>query len=385
MKEEILYTGSVKDILAVENDPETLLFRFSDRYSIFDWGEMPDQLPGKGAALACIGHAFFSALGNTLSWKHWNLPQTVKDSYNVISLFERFKRHGVPHHMIGFSDEMGNDLPKGQVSSYLKVQKIKVVRPTFSAGRYDYSAYKEKFTQTLVPLEVVFRFGAPAGASILKRATDAKYRQEAGLTKVPVAGEWFERPVIEFFTKLETTDRYLTYEAARTLAGLSANELERLINFTMLIAYRLRDYFKAAGLTLWDGKIEVAFDEASENGRRYKLVDSIGPDELRLDFEGVPLSKEVLRSFYRQSEWYQEIEAAKVRAKNQGVKDWKTLVDASKSPAPLSEKQREVATKLYPSLTKWMLDVLHMDEDFNCSQTLSAAELAPKIKEVMNE
>lgn len=383
MKSDILYNGSVKDILAIKEDEKSLLFHFSDRYSIFDWGEMPDLLPGKGAALASIGHAFFSALGNSLSWKHWILPEGVKDSYNVISLYERLKKDGVPHHMIGFSDETGNTLPKGQVSSYLKVQKINVIRPEFKNGRYDYSAYKEKFTQTLVPLEVVFRFGAPTGASILKRANDEKYRNEVGLAKIPKAGDWFQKPVIEFFTKLETTDRYLTYEAARNLAGLSANEFERLINFTMLIAFRLRDYFKQANLNLWDGKIEVAFDENTDNGRRYKLVDSIGPDELRLDFEGVPLSKEVLRSFYRDSEWCKEIESAKLKAKTQGLKDWKSLVDPAITPRNLSEAELEVATALYPSLTKWMLDVLHMDEDFRCDESMDAKTLTTKIKGVL--
>ena len=37
-------------------------FRFSDRYSVFDWGEMPDHIDGKGAALCLMGAYCFEQL-----------------------------------------------------------------------------------------------------------------------------------------------------------------------------------------------------------------------------------------------------------------------------------------------------------------------------------
>jgi len=41
--------GSVKDLLILEeaqnNKPGLGRFVFSDRYSVFDWGEMPDHIP----------------------------------------------------------------------------------------------------------------------------------------------------------------------------------------------------------------------------------------------------------------------------------------------------------------------------------------------------
>ena len=37
-------------------------FHFSDRYSVFDWGEMPDQIEGKGAALCLMGAYCFERL-----------------------------------------------------------------------------------------------------------------------------------------------------------------------------------------------------------------------------------------------------------------------------------------------------------------------------------
>ena len=47
--------GSVKDLKIVrpayENKPGIGDFEFSDRFSVFDWGEMPDHITHKGRAL----------------------------------------------------------------------------------------------------------------------------------------------------------------------------------------------------------------------------------------------------------------------------------------------------------------------------------------------
>ena len=58
--------GSVKDLLvteaAYEDRPGVGTFVFSDRYSVFDWGEMPDHIPGKGKALAVMAAFNFEEL-----------------------------------------------------------------------------------------------------------------------------------------------------------------------------------------------------------------------------------------------------------------------------------------------------------------------------------
>jgi len=58
--------GSVKDLQIIHAaKPDKLgigRFYFSDRYSVFDWGEMPDLITNKGKALAMIGAYFFEKL-----------------------------------------------------------------------------------------------------------------------------------------------------------------------------------------------------------------------------------------------------------------------------------------------------------------------------------
>src|SRR5512143_3575416 len=58
--------GSVKDLQAISPPSKTKMgegeFVFSDRYSVFDWGEMPDHIDGKGAALCMLSSFFFEQL-----------------------------------------------------------------------------------------------------------------------------------------------------------------------------------------------------------------------------------------------------------------------------------------------------------------------------------
>ncbi len=58
--------GSVKDLEVTKRPTKHKMgvgrFHFSDRYSVFDWGEMPDLIDGKGEALCMMGAYCFERL-----------------------------------------------------------------------------------------------------------------------------------------------------------------------------------------------------------------------------------------------------------------------------------------------------------------------------------
>ena len=92
----VLYQGSVKNVRGVKGrDP--YVFEFSDRYSIFDWGEMPDLLEGKGEALAFMSWFFFDFLGNSRNWRDWSAPARYMESPILAQIRDR----GVAHHAHG--------------------------------------------------------------------------------------------------------------------------------------------------------------------------------------------------------------------------------------------------------------------------------------------
>ncbi len=318
---EVLYTGSVKNVRGNNASPE-LIFEYSNRYSVFDWGAMPDELPRKGEALA------------RMAWDFFRLLDT---------------RAGIPHHALApFECAPG-------VTNGMRVKRVQVLRPEFKNGKYDYSAYQTRPANALVPLEVIFRFGVPSGSSLLSRTSDPAYCQELGLQVPPREGDRFDLPILEFSTKLETTDRYLSLQEAQEIAGLTPQEFAQLKEVSAQAALNLKSIFAGIGVELWDGKVEFGFIPGRDPKQRdFMLVDSVGPDELRLTFEGVSLSKENLRQVYRPTSWYKAVARAKDIAKERGVKEWKEICvkELGESPAALPEQTLEGFSMIYLSLAQ---------------------------------
>jgi phosphoribosylaminoimidazole-succinocarboxamide synthase len=339
---ELLHRGSVKDIYKVHSQEDVLTFKFSDRYSVFDWGEMPDALEGKGRALASMGLAFFQFLGSPKNWKNWQGRQNLSGPEE--SAYKKLCQKGLSHHCLGQLQEGDNSLV---------VKKVEVPSLSYQNGVYDYAFYQKRPIHALVPLEVIFRFGVPEGSSLIERVGDSDYRRVLGLSNIPEVGQWLSKPIIEYSTKLENTDRYLTYETAQEISGLSDQEFASLHGQTMVLALRLFDFFKEHEIELWDGKVEWAFGHEGEKGREFILVDSIGPDELRLSYNGFKLSKEFLRSFYRQDSWLEHVKKAKERAKSLGQKEWKSFVRESYGEPPhLNASYLQAGILLYQTLDK---------------------------------
>jgi phosphoribosylaminoimidazole-succinocarboxamide synthase len=321
---QLIYRGSVKNLYEADT-PGEIWFEYTDDYSVFDWGKMPDPIRGKGEALARLAEFFFRALEDERQWNSlglWDDPRI---------------REALPlrHHFLGRD---GN-----------RIRVVRVDVPRLSQARvggvlvYDYR-YERKPTQ-LIPLEVIFRFGAPKGSSLLKRKDWYPFPIHEGAE--------FEQPLIEFSTKLESGDRMLTYQEATHLVAGGADALDRIHGATYSVASFLRRLFERRGLKLWDGKVEWALIDG-----RLALVDSIGPDELRVGLGEAVFSKQFLRDFYLGSPWYKAVEEAKQTAKARGTSDWKRIVtdELRQQPAPLSGPCREAAEALYGDFLRILVE-----------------------------
>lgn len=312
LAELIQYRGSVKDIIRPIDKIGELIFEYSDRYSIFDWGPMPDEISGKGAALAMIADQIFKILD-------------------------------VPHHSRGISE-----LNPRRIN----VTEIAVLRPERSAAGWDYSKYQARPLGALVPLEVVFRFGLPQGNSLAKRLRDNPgYMATLGLETVPEFNVLFSEPLIEFSTKLEDTDRYLTRDEAQQISGMSSAEMRQLEDLSKFLARELKGIFSRAGFELWDGKFEFAFIAGpNSTERQFMLVDSVGPDELRLTYNGIQISKQILREYYADTQWLYAVATAKNAAKENPAIDWRMFCanELGQVPTSLSNEVRQIAENIYP-------------------------------------
>lgn len=352
-----VYRGSVKEVRELGDG--LLEFRFTDQYSVFDWGAMPDEIPGKGEALAALAAFFFEKLGDPASWKAFSATPEAHSLRRGASkcprppggssipllfneLGETLQSEGLRNHFRGspHADARGR-------FREICVEGVSIPRPREASvlGRMlpDYSGIEEYPAPRLIPIEFVFRFSAPKGSSL-------RARWEKGFLESPPLGftgieeEW-DFPVLECFTKLERTDRLLPLTEAFAISGVTAEAFQETLLRTAWVAGFLRKRFADAGLALADGKLEWAI---GADGKPI-LVDAIGPDELRLLRGPLDFSKEFLRRHYRGTEWYAAVEAAKLRAKEAGSTDWKKGVAP---PPPLPEKLLALASDVYGTLAK---------------------------------
>ncbi len=339
--------GSVKDLIVIEKPtkkkPGMAQFVFSDRYSVFDWGEMPDHIPDKGAAI-CITTAYF---------------------------FEKIEETGIKTHYRGLveGDEVKSLSELNSPQSRMELNLLRVLKPRLAGDTYDYSAYKKEKGNMLIPLEIIYRNSLPEGSSVFRRLKEGSLSlDEIGLEKKPYPGQVLERPLLDVSTKLEASDMYISWDEAKELAGLSESELEEIKQVTLHINELITREASRAGLTNEDGKVEFGFDEA----RNLVLVDTLGTlDECRFTFEGMPVSKEIARIFYRNTNWYEVVEAAKKEDKV----GWKELV-AIKPPA-LPPALRDAISMLYKASCNEMTHRTWFDD------VLAVKEVLDEIREVL--
>jgi phosphoribosylaminoimidazole-succinocarboxamide synthase len=300
-------------------------FVFTDDYSVFDWGKMPDEIPEKGASLCTMGAFNFELLERKGVPTHYE-GVTTDEVDGAVSLDAALDAGAAPREMVIELTQVP-DLPfEGDASD--------------DPSGYDYDAYHAAAgSNYLVPLEIVFRNRVPVGSSLRKR-TDP---EDHGLA----FDEWPDEavdladPVVEFSTKYEEQDRYLAREEADRIAGRAdvadleavAREVNRVVT----------DRAAEAGFVHEDGKIECLYYEG-EIG----VADVVGTfDENRFSYGGQQVSKEVIRQYHKrtQPEWVEAVSTAKAEADERGVADWKSLCD--RNPEPLDSDVVRAARDLY--------------------------------------
>ncbi|MWG34083.1 phosphoribosylaminoimidazolesuccinocarboxamide synthase [Halomarina oriensis] len=311
-------------------------FVFTDAYSVFDWGRMPDAIPGKGAALCAMGARNFELLDAA----------------------------GVPTHYRGVVAE-GADDPVDldgvtDPPTEMAIDLTRVPDLPHEGRDYDYETYHEAAGENyLVPLEIVFRNSVPEGSSLRTRYTPEQVGLEG--REWPDEAVSLPEPLVEFSTKYEESDRYLSREEADAIAGhASVADLET-------VARRVNDVVteraEEQGFAHEDGKIECLFFDGE-----VRVADVVGTfDENRFAFDGQAVSKEVVRQYHKrtQSAWVTAVRTAKRDAKERGVADWRDLCE--RDPEPLDSSVVGVASDLYRAganryLDRDLFDAPEMDD-----------------------
>jgi len=352
--------GSVKDLEVIKPPTQDEMgigrFHFSDRYSVFDWGEMPDHIKGKGTSL-CIMGAYF---------------------------LEELERKGVRTHYRGLVREDGhlvNTRDLKEPTNIMEIDLVNVIYPKVLQDhdriRYDYSVYSPTLTNFLIPLEVIYRNSIHPDSNIFKGLRDEVIDPyDFGLYYHLVDLIKLKGHLLDISTKLEEIDRYLSTKEAKRMVCLNDLEFKGIEERMEIINKMITSIVERAGLKNEDGKVEFAFTPK----RELIVVDVIGTlDECRFTYKGLHVSKEVARQYYKKTRWYRDLLIAKDDAKEKGIIDWKSICKSS--PPRLDPRLLEIISNMYeaaanectalhlfnaPSLSYVMdeyKDYLNMEED----------------------
>lgn len=269
-------------------------FECTDDYSVFHYSKMPDQIDGKGEALCRMA------------------VQTLRE----------VQAAGVPTHLIEFTPP-----------NRLKVRLVRVIDPATGP-------LTPEHLSRLIPLQVICRNDLPPGASVFRRLEARTMTPgQLGLDEAPVPGQLLAEPFVEFSTKLEEIDRYISDDEAQQIAGLSDSQFAEVRALALRVNDVVTAHAESVGLVHADSKVEFGIDSNGE----IILVDTAGtPDENRFLRHGFHVSKQVLRDYYHQRALEESVQrwAAEGRPRDQWPKP-------ARAPADLIE----AVSDLYKSVS----------------------------------
>ncbi len=273
-------------------------FQFTDDYSIFHLGKMPDRIPAKGEAGCRIAVANLQAL----------------------------EAEGIPTH---FHRAVGKDR--------MEFQLLRILNPADKPIQRGEHAY-------FVPLQVIFRNSLPQGASVFQRLAQGEVSlQSLGLKSLPEPGVRLSHPLIEYMSKLDEIDEFISRSAAQELAGLTDIQMNRLDELVRQVNEVISNKARAVDLYLADGKLEFGVDQNGD----LLLVDIVGtPDESRFLLKEQHISKQVLRDCYENTQLREQVKRWAARGR-----------PAAERPMPSSLGTREISivSEMYKSLCeRWL-------------------------------
>ncbi|MCL4314771.1 MAG: phosphoribosylaminoimidazolesuccinocarboxamide synthase [Candidatus Thermoplasmatota archaeon] len=296
VSDQPIRTGKVKDVF---DRGDTLLFRFSDRISVFD-KIIPTLVKDKGLSLCRISSFWFKTL----------------------------KERSISTHFI---ESRGSEMT---------VKKFAVMERVNAAVYGNY----------LVPLEFVVRYYV-AGSLFDKVKSGRISFTDLGFKNMPAYGEKLPDPFLEVTTKFEKFDRFLSIGEASSISGLHRYEIISILEECMKIDRIIEKQIENSGLIHADGKKEFALDRE----RSPVVVDTFGtPDEDRFweknEYENgnvVELSKEFVRQYYRNTGYHSKLYES--REKNLKEPEIQPL------PDEIAARVSELYRKMYERITgqKW--------------------------------
>jgi phosphoribosylaminoimidazole-succinocarboxamide synthase len=309
--DRIHHPTSVKTIFVVQrptqSDPGIADFRFNPVFSVFDYGTLQPPVPLDNSTIALMA------------------------AYN----FERLREAGLESHYLSLVHEgeaisAADAIRRGVAPDTLRVHLVNRLLPTHTASRWDYSLFQAPpSNHFVVPVEFISRVRIGANSSVWKRVARGEISlADLGLPPDIRPGDPLPSHVLDYSTKYEPEDRYVTAEQARAITGFPAERWEKINRTTAEASRLMTEHARSRGVDREDGKVEyVTLDHRAGRDVLGDAVTTLHEDRLILD--GTDITKQAIRDAVKRTspEWAAEIDRAKTEARRQGAADFRTLMD----------------------------------------------------------
>src|SRR4051794_927794 len=200
--DKIHHPTSVKTIFVVQRptdqEPGIADFRFNPVFSVFDYGTLQPPIPLDNSTVALMA------------------------GYN----FERLREAGIESHYLGLVSDgtmlsAAAAIHQGVAPDTLRVRLVNRLLPTHTAAGWDYSLFQSPPSNNfVVPIEFISRVKIGANSSVWKRVDRGELTLgDLGLPPDIRPGDPLPNHVLDYSTKYEPEDRYLSAESARQLTG----------------------------------------------------------------------------------------------------------------------------------------------------------------------
>jgi phosphoribosylaminoimidazole-succinocarboxamide synthase len=329
--DKIHHPTSVKTIFVVQRptqtEPGIADFQFNPVFSVFDYGTLQPPVPLDNSTIALMA------------------------AFN----FERLREAGIESHYLAMVQDgepisAAAAIRLGVAPDMLRVRLIHRLLPTHSASGWDYSLFHSPPSHHfVVPIEFISRVKIGANSSVWKRVARGDIAlADLGLPADARPGDPLPHHVLDYSTKYEPEDRYLSADAARQLTGFSPERWAKINRTTTEASRLMTEFAKSRGVEREDGKVEyVTLDHPRQVDVLGDAVTTLHEDRLILD--GTDITKQAIRDAVKRFNpaWAAEIDRAKAEARAGGVADFRTVMDPAihyvSPPAEFFERYNALA------------------------------------------
>jgi len=257
--------------------------------------------------------------------------------------FELLTEEDIDSHYLGLVTSEGevisarDAIRRGVAPTITRVQLVNRILPEFRDVGWDYPMFKSPRNNNYVhPIEFISRNELPESSSVWGRVERGEITlADLGLPKGFKKGDKVPdelKPILDYSTKFEPEDRYLSPEQARAVLGISVKRFAEINDVTRRTSNLMTDHAESRGFAREDGKVEyiTLVEEEEQFDVLGDAVCTWHEDRL-VTPQGIGISKQRIRNKVKElnPRWYAEVGRAKQEARDERRPDFRKLMDSS--------------------------------------------------------